>query len=116
MTTICKSGRSGHHLIQEMITIYTMKKTLLAFLLAPCGLSASAQVITDTVATGPSYAQQVWYSLQNDQQGNAPKNNWDIAFDASCFGSTIMINSITGTTLWNYPKVDTSGWGSIDAV
>ncbi|MES2396661.1 MAG: T9SS type A sorting domain-containing protein [Bacteroidota bacterium] len=73
-----------------------------------------AQVINDTVSVGASYANQKWYSLQNDEQGSAAKNNWDIAFDVSGFGSSIHINSIIGTLLWKYPTADTSGWLTLD--
>lgn len=73
-----------------------------------------AQVINDTVSIGASYANQKWYSLQNDEQGSAPKNNWDIAFDVSGFGSSIHINSLIGTLLWKYPTADTSGWSTLD--
>jgi len=91
-----------------------MKKTILASLLWAGIINANAQVITDTVSIGASYANQVWYSLANDEQGTAPKNNWDVAFDASGYGSTILINSVNGVTLWKYQKSDTSGWAAID--
>ena len=91
-----------------------MKKAILTSLLAATCMSAGAQVITDTVSTGATYVNQVWYSLSADEQGNAPKNNWDLAFDVSGFGATILINSITGTTLYNYPKADLSGWATVD--
>lgn len=73
-----------------------------------------SQVINDTVSIGATYANQKWYSLQNDEQGSAPKNNWDIAFDVSGFGSSIHINSVIGTLLWKYPSADTSGWSTLD--
>lgn len=91
-----------------------MKKISLFFTLTTFAFSAHSQTIIDTVSTGATYANQVWYSLANDNQGSAPKNNWDLAFDVSGQGSTIFINSITGTTLWNYPTADTSGWNSVD--
>lgn len=91
-----------------------MKRQLLTGIIALAAMHASAQVITDTVSTGATYANQVWYSLSADEQGSAAKNNWDLGFSASGFGSTIIINSITGTMLWNYPKSDASGWGSVD--
>ncbi|MBE2290673.1 MAG: T9SS type A sorting domain-containing protein [Chitinophagaceae bacterium] len=91
-----------------------MKKAALAVLSIALATGTHAQVITDTVSTGATYANQVWYSLENDDQGTAAKNNWDLAFDASGFGSTILINSITGTTLWKYPNADTSGWATVD--
>lgn len=91
-----------------------MKKIILSTLLAGAILAGNAQVVIDTVAVGASYANQKWYSLQNDEQGSAPKNNWDIAFDASGFGASILINSVTGTTLWGYPGGDTSKWSTLD--
>lgn len=91
-----------------------MKKTIL-FLCALIAMAETkAQVITDTVQTGASYANQVWYSLSTDEQGAAPKNNWDVAFSVSGFGSTILINSVSGIVLWNYPKADATGYGSVD--
>lgn len=76
--------------------------------------STNAQSVSDTVSLGAGYGQQVWYSLSNDNQGTAPKNNWDIMFEVSGFGSSIHINSVTGTLLWKYPHADTSGWSSLD--
>lgn len=72
------------------------------------------QSVIDTVSTGAGYAKQVWYSLENDEQGDAPKNNWDIAFDCGGFGSSIHINSVIGTKLWKYPASDTVGWSTVD--
>lgn len=74
----------------------------------------SAQAVLDTVFTGAGYANQVWYSLQNDNQGSAAKGNWDLAFDASGFGSSIHVNTVGGAVLWLYRKGDTAKWSSID--
>lgn len=90
-----------------------MKKILLlSFTLSSFVYSYSQ--VTDTVSLSTGYANQVWYSLQNDNQGSAPKNNWDLAFDCSGFGSAVHINSITGTMVWLYPNTDTSGWNTLD--
>lgn len=91
-----------------------MKKQLLTAAITLAGLAANAQITNDTVYTGASYANNIWYSLSADDQGTAPKNNWDLAFDATGFGSTIHINSIAGVMLWNYPNSDASGWASVD--
>jgi len=91
-----------------------MKKILLTTSCIIALLAAKAQVVIDTVSLGAGYANQKWYSLQNDEQGSAPKNNWDIAFDVGGFGTSIHINSIIGTMLWTYPSADTSGWASLD--
>lgn len=91
-----------------------MKKILLSAICAFSIGASTAQVITDTVSLGAGYANQTWYSLQNDEKGSAPKNNWDIAFDVSGFGSAIHINSITGTMLWTYTAGDTADWATLD--
>ena len=91
----------------------TMKKLFTPLLALLLGSGAMAQT-ADTVSLGATYANDVYYSLTNDVQGSSPKNNWDIAFDASGFGSAIYINSATGTTLWKYPSGDISAWETAD--
>ncbi|OFY84681.1 MAG: hypothetical protein A3F72_16060 [Bacteroidetes bacterium RIFCSPLOWO2_12_FULL_35_15] len=91
-----------------------MKKILLTCAGALLMSSSYAQTVIDTVSLGTGYANQKWYSLQNDEQGSSAKNNWDIAFGTGSQGSTIMINSVTGTMLWGYPTADTSGWNTLD--
>lgn len=91
-----------------------MKKVILSVFVAAVAMQASAQVVTDTVSIGAGYANQVWYSLPNDEQGSSPENNWDIAFDASGMGASVMINSAKSTTLWKYPHSDTAGWSTLD--
>ncbi len=91
-----------------------MKNFLLVAALALTGITTRAQIIIDTVSLSAGYANQIWYSLENDNQGTSPKNNWDLAFECSGQGSSILINSITGTTLWQYPKADSSGWATFD--
>lgn len=65
--------------------------------------AAHAQTVTDTVVTGPSYANQVWYSLPNDEQGTAPKDNWDIAFEISGYTSSILANTQKGLEVFQTP-------------
>lgn len=87
---------------------------LILFILLFAQQASRAQVVTDTVSVGAGYANQVWYSLANDDQGSAPKNNWDIAFDVSAYGAAIHANTITGTTVWLYAAGDTSDWANLD--
>lgn len=91
-----------------------MKKILLTTIIALSIFTTNAQVIIDTVSLGAGYANQKWYSLQNDEQGFSPKNNWDLAFDVSGFGTSIHINSVIGTMVWTYPNADTTGWATLD--
>lgn len=93
-----------------------MKKQLLFAAAITCvALNSTAQVATDTVIMGSGYANQIWYSLPDDEQGSQAKNNWDLAFRTSgTMGSSIMVNHSNGGTLWVYPKADKSGWASAD--
>ena len=93
-----------------------MKKSVLLIAVFCCALFTQAQVIIDTVSLGPGYANQKWYSLQNDEQGSAPKDNWDLAFDVSGFGTSIHINSITGNMLWTYPHGAIDAWTTVDTI
>ena len=88
-----------------------MKKILL-FAITVISGSTFAQVI-DTVSTGAGYANQCWYSLENDEQANLIKSDWDIAFETSGFGSSIMTNHSIGTLLWLSPT-DTANWSTLD--
>lgn len=91
-----------------------MKKQLLTALFLGAGImSGQAQtVITDTVVLGAGYANQVWYSLENDEQGSAAKDNWDIGFDVIDITSSLHINTHGGAQLWIYPKGDKAVWGT----
>lgn len=92
-----------------------MKKFLLPVIAGLMTLTATAQTVQhDTVAVGAGYANQVWYSLANGIEGSAPKTNWDLAFNVVGSSSSIHINTITGTTLWIYPKGDTADWAGLD--
>lgn len=74
----------------------------------------NAQSVDDSVAIGAGYANQIWYSLENDEQGSALNSEWDLAFSTAGQGANILINSAIGTKLWSYPSSDTSGWANID--
>jgi hypothetical protein len=92
-----------------------MKQLYISTLLTLSLLKMDAQTpVTDTVSLGAGYANQVWYSLANDNTGTAPKNNWDLAFDCTTYGTAIHINTVTGTQLWQYPGGDTAAWFSVD--
>lgn len=90
-----------------------MKKLLLSSVFCIGAAVANAQV-ADSVTIGAGYANQIWYSLANDEQGTAPKNDWDLAFDMVDIMSTIHINTVNGVALWGYPKDDISGWATVD--
>ncbi len=90
-----------------------MKKNILNFIFVFTLLGLNAQT-TENVSIDTGYALQKWYSLENGEMGSAPKDNWDIAFDVSGFGSSIHINSVTGTKLYLYPDGNISDWATVD--
>lgn len=91
-----------------------MKKINLLFLCAALTSTTKAQVVIDTVSTGASYANQVWYSLENDEQGSSPKNSWELAFETSNQGGSIHINSSTSIELWLHPTATVNDFATID--
>lgn len=93
-----------------------MKKQILSLLLLGATLGTQAQTtVADSVQLGAGYPNEIWYSLENDEQGSAAYDEWDIAFEIkNSTTSSIFINSAAGAMLWNYPKGDKTAWGSID--
>ncbi len=99
-----------------------MKKQLLSLLLINAlAVSSNAQTIIDTVSIGAGYANQKWYSLQNDEQGSTQsKDNWDIAFEITGFSASILANDQkTNLVVYkapysvaNYNTIDTAGINS----
>lgn len=70
-----------------------MKKQLLSLgIMFFAAMHTNAQTIIDTVSVGAGYSNQKWYSLQNDEQGTQPKDNWDIAFEISGYSASILAN------------------------
>ena len=88
-------------------------KSIYTFLIMTLALSVKAQTVLDTVSLGTGYSNQVWYSLENGIQTTVAKTDWTIAFDASGFGSSVLFNSTTGATLYQYSG-DTSNFSSLD--
>lgn len=91
-----------------------MKRILLTSFAFVAISGAQAQEVTDTVSLGTGYANQVWYSLENDNQAERPKAEWDIAFDVSSFGTSVHANTANGTKVFTYPEGDASDWATVD--
>jgi hypothetical protein len=95
-----------------------MKKVLLFAALIFSGLlpfSSFANPVHDTVAMGPGYGNDVFYSLSGGVVKSEPRNNWDIAFYTNRWSAGIMINDGAGHMLYTYPNGDTSSWNNIDS-
>jgi hypothetical protein len=70
--------------------------------------------VTDTVLMGPSYANEVYYSMSAGKQGASARSTWDIAFRANRMSASIITNDGSGVELYSYPKADTGGWAAVD--
>lgn len=75
-------------------------------------LSANGQV-NDQVSVVASYANQSYYNLENGEVSNITNLDWDLAFDASTFGSAIRINGANAVELFVTPYSITD-WSTID--
>lgn len=98
-----------------------MKRILFSAVLA-FGFTQGMQAqVIDTVIVGNGYANNIWYSLQNDNQATQPVNNWDIAVSPSVnpnsgLASAALFNyksgtlyAIPGSNPANFATVDTTG-------
>lgn len=91
-----------------------MKKPIFIYLLIQfVFIQAHAQATTDVVSIGSGYTNQTWYTLIDGTQLTAPKAEWDLAFDLSGIGTSILVNSSKGVNLWLYPG-DNSDYATLD--
>lgn len=101
------------------------KYLLFSAFLFSAATSVAQTTITDTVSQGAGYADNVWYSLDKDEIGKRPRNNWDIAFQAfSGTTAAVLVNNFAGTpnpssptsnpqtAMWIYPKGDATVYGT----
>lgn len=91
-----------------------MMRILFTILFLAAAVMASAQRVADTVSLGATYVNQVWYSLENEEQATAPHASWDLAFEITGFSAAILVNTAQGDQVWLYPKGDTAAWATVD--
>ncbi len=97
-----------------------MKKIIISVLVGLLSNFSFGQIVTDTVSIGAGYINQVWYSLENDNQGLQSKDNWDIAFEITGYSASILANTQkTNFGVYQAPyaisdfnSIDTSGISS----
>lgn len=88
----------------------TMNKLVLLILgLSPAVLSAQNR----SVSLGPSYGNDVFYSLDSGVVGTAPASNWDLAFAVDAFDVTVRINDGKGLRLYDLQTALTD-WSTAD--
>ena len=88
---------------------------MLAVSLSSAAVAQSTSTF-DTLSMGPSYINDIYYSLENGTVGTSPRNTWDLAFYTPRFSAGIIINEGYGVTLYSYPNGDTSAWATLDTV
>jgi hypothetical protein len=87
--------------------------------------SMNAQTVIDTVTTGPGYVNNIWYSLENDNQSEQINNNWDLALSttispSSDLSTALLFNhkigqlfEIPGSDPTNFNGLDTTGLSAL---
>jgi len=86
---------------------------LLATLSLACFSTVLVAQTTVTVTTGPSNAQQTWYSLQNGVVESRPLAEWDLAFEVTGITGSILANTAKGIAVYKTPFT-LSQWAAID--
>ena len=89
-----------------------MLKSLSTLLLLIVFISSKAQM-SDSVSTGPSNANDVYYSFANGIIKSQPNNDWDLAFEISGFTASILANHVKGMVVWQSPY-SYSNWSTFD--
>lgn len=95
-----------------------MIKKITTLILLAVALTANSQT-TDSVSTGASNANDVYYSFTNGIIKSQPNNDWDLAFEITGFTASIMANHVKGLLVWQSPysyakwsALDTAGYKS----
>lgn len=71
---------------------------------------------TKTIEMGASYANEVYYSMENGVVMTSPRNTWDIAFYTTAFSAGIITNDGIGVELYQYPDGSNEGWNDFDTI
>ena len=74
-------------------------------------IASAQQVVEDSISLGPGYSNQVYYAFGNGEVLSSSATNWDIAFRAGTFTSSIRINGGQGVRLYQLPG-DTSAFST----
>lgn len=91
-----------------------MKKFILSLSVVFATGSLVAQQVVDSVNMTPSYANQIWYSMADGEISDAPKDEWDIAFQIQGFGSGILANTQKGDFAVYRTPYAVADWANID--
>ena len=85
--------------------------TLLLFL--SFGAMTFAQTAVNVV-TGENYANEVYYSFENDVLKSGAKDSWDIAFTSAQMSVSVQANNGAGVMLYTWNKGKADDWANVD--
>ena len=89
-----------------------IKNILTLILIFTLQISVFAQ-FQDSVSTGSSNVNDVYYSFSNGIIKSTPNNNWDLAFEITGFTASILVNHVKGIELYQTPFA-ISNWSNFD--
>ncbi len=75
--------------------------------------SIFAQTNVDVV-TGENYADEVYYSFDNDILKTAPRNTWDIAFNTNQMSVSVLANNGAGMMVYTWNNGTIDDWETAD--
>ncbi len=90
-----------------------MKKVFTFLFLIYWVPSVFGQTSVDVI-TGADYANEVYYSLENDTLKSSARNSWDIAFTTDQMSASVLANNGAGVMLYTYPGGAIGDWSTVD--
>lgn len=87
-------------------------KIIIILLIITANFSLSAQT-ADSVSTGTSNTNDVYYSFENGVVKTSSNTNWDLAFEMSGMAASILVNHVKGIELYQTPFANAQ-WATID--
>jgi len=66
------------------------------------------------VATGENYANEAYYNFESGVLKTAPRNSWDIAFNAQQMSVSVLANNGSGVMVYTWPNGAVGSWETVD--
>jgi len=101
----------------QISKFYKMKNLfyiLLSSVIILNSFTSNAQADADSIIMGASYANDIYYSMENGEVHSVDRKNWDIGFYTNAFSAGIITNDGNGVVVYTYQNSDTTGWDNID--
>ena len=89
-----------------------LKQLFFISALAVSTISATAQLVSDSVTMGPGYSNQVFYQLSTGNKIMASSTDWDLQFFSSLFSASIRVNNGFDVELYQAASTDTTNFAT----